>query len=251
MSDSPTTTMNNTARNVKKIRRVGKPLPMPTTWTDKLAHTVKRFPCLYDPAADLYRDMAAKNLAWKKVGAQLGISGVLAKRKWQLARDNYTRFKRALERSPKDVTDIETFYRCFRFLDTSGPRNLAASSPRNVHLDNSNEQQASIMNRVEAWIVQEDVESIDQQEVLSMCSVKEESSMSSPERPTSHSLTIDTPVMNRLWGHQEETNKSPDGLDLLFIGFVPSVRMLEPAAQNKLNLQIVELIVNAQNEELS
>ncbi|XP_035781106.1 uncharacterized protein LOC118460698 [Anopheles albimanus] len=233
------------ARKKAKVRRVGKPIhDWPTSWTDRLARAVQQFPCIYDPASELYKNVASREYAWNQIGSKIGVSADLAKAKWRTGRDNYTRFKRASERSPNEVSHLSEFYKCFQFLDKCA---------RGVARPINSEPQDTISTSVEALSVQQDAESsmqADQHEAISICSTVEDSTMPPPpEQPASRSVTIDEGVMHRLLTQLENTSKnSQDALDLMFTSFAATTRQFTPTIQGQIKLKIMQIIVNAETE---
>ncbi|XP_050088295.1 uncharacterized protein LOC126572749 [Anopheles aquasalis] len=227
----------NASRKVTKSKRVCKPIGhVPTSWSDKLARAVEQFPYLYDRHDFFYKNSTKKELAWKKVGAQVGVSGTVAKAKWTIGRSNYGRFMRALERAPSEVAHVAAYYESFRFLDRID-RRIASKTRGNGWHNRSTSVESMEHDYAES--------SIDQRDTYSS---EGESYMPLPEQPASKTVTIDARAMNTFLDRLEPTTQSPDALELMFMSFAAMTRQFKPAVQSQIKLKVMQVMVDAEAE---
>ncbi|XP_061088289.1 uncharacterized protein LOC133122356 [Conger conger] len=61
---------------------------------EEIIFQVSSYPCLYDLTANSYRNLEAKNAAWRKVASAVTLPEAECRKKWRTLRDGYMREKR-------------------------------------------------------------------------------------------------------------------------------------------------------------
>ncbi|XP_011193534.2 uncharacterized protein Adf1_9 [Zeugodacus cucurbitae] len=75
-------------------------------FSEQLIYKVQDHPYLYDDQHKEYKNLIAKEQAWKKIGEELKMSPMKAKARWKNLRDSYVKYKNQLSKV-KDVTEQE------------------------------------------------------------------------------------------------------------------------------------------------
>ncbi|XP_005175564.2 uncharacterized protein LOC101901168 isoform X1 [Musca domestica] len=77
-----------------------------------LIESIKLSPCLYDNRHPDFRLVYKKDLQWSRVGANVGMSSLEARKRWTVLRDRYARELKQMNLNPKDKSFAKNDFFC-------------------------------------------------------------------------------------------------------------------------------------------
>ncbi|XP_062512285.1 transcription factor Adf-1-like isoform X1 [Corticium candelabrum] len=116
---------------------------------ERLIESVRSCPCLWKVNCQVYKDLRARENAWKWIASELGVSAELCQKKWKSLRDKYVREVKLLQKKRLSgtggppATSSWVFFTVMTFLDISVKHRTTDSNFSLLESQQESQQQES------------------------------------------------------------------------------------------------------------